>query len=79
VWIRDPAGNLYGTTNGAYLDIVGGGSHNAGVVFKVDPFGNETVLYSFTGGNDGGYSNAGVVLDWFGNLYGTTAFGAAGL
>ena len=44
--IRDSAGNLYGTTNG-------GGASDAGVVFKVDTSGNETVLYSFTGGADG--------------------------
>src|SRR5258707_6906452 len=36
----DAAGNLYGTT------FYGGGS-GYGVVFKVDPSGNETVLYSF--------------------------------
>jgi uncharacterized repeat protein (TIGR03803 family) len=41
--IRDSAGNLYGTT------LFGGGA-NAGVVFKVDTAGQETVLYSFTGG-----------------------------
>src|ERR1700683_2783834 len=35
--IRDSAGNLYGTTNGAYSDIGGGGTNDAGVVFKVDP------------------------------------------
>jgi uncharacterized repeat protein (TIGR03803 family) len=41
--VRDGAGNLYGTTST-------GGSSNAGVVFKVDPGGTETVLHSFTGG-----------------------------
>jgi len=63
--IQDSAGNLYGTT-------VGGGYDGAGVVFKLDTKGNETVLYSFTGGNDGGFPYAGVVLDSAGNLYGTT-------
>ena len=48
--IRDSAGNLYGTTNGSYSDIGGGGTSDAGVVFEVDTFGHETVLYSFTGG-----------------------------
>jgi uncharacterized repeat protein (TIGR03803 family) len=74
--IRDPAGNLYGTTNGAYSDVGGGGSHNAGVVFKVDPFGNDTVLYSFTGGADGSSPN-GLIRDLQGNLYGTTSGGGA--
>ena len=45
--IRDSAGNLYGTT-------FEGGTANAGVVYKVDTAGQETVLYSFTGGADGG-------------------------
>src|SRR5208283_2323427 len=39
--IRDPEGNFYGTTNGAYSDVPGGGAHNAGVVFKVDTCGHE--------------------------------------
>jgi uncharacterized repeat protein (TIGR03803 family) len=42
------------------------------------PSGNETVLYSFTGGADGGYP-LWVVLarDSAGNLYGTTGGGGA--
>jgi uncharacterized repeat protein (TIGR03803 family) len=66
--IRDPAGNLYGTT-------VGGGAAGAGTVFKVDAAGGESVLYSFTGGADGGYPYASVVRDSAGNLYGTTVDG----
>jgi uncharacterized repeat protein (TIGR03803 family) len=62
--IRDAAGNLYGTTNL-------GGTANAGVVYKLDPTGHETVLHSFTGGADGGRPTAGVILDSAGNLYGT--------
>ena len=68
--IRDIFGNIYGTTSG-------GGSDNAGVVFKLDRKGNETVLYSFTGGADGAYPYYGVVEDFFGNLYGTTANGGS--
>jgi uncharacterized repeat protein (TIGR03803 family) len=66
--ILDSAGNLYGTT-------IGGGSGNAGVVYKLDTSGQETVLYSFTGGAGGGQPFAGVILDAAGNLYGTTQFG----
>jgi uncharacterized repeat protein (TIGR03803 family) len=65
--VRDPAGNLYGTT-------VNGGVYGYGMVFKVDPSGKETVLYSFQGGADGAYPYAGVTLDAKGNLYGTTLF-----
>jgi uncharacterized repeat protein (TIGR03803 family) len=57
--------SLYGTTNG-------GGQYNAGVVFKLNPSGNEKMLYTFTGGTDGGNPCAGVVMDLAGNLYGTT-------
>jgi len=66
--ILDSAGNLYGTT-------AAGGTGGAGVVFKLDTTGHLTVLYSFTGGSDGAYPYAGVILDSAGNLYGTTAYG----
>jgi uncharacterized repeat protein (TIGR03803 family) len=68
--IQDWVGNLYGTTSG-------GGAAGAGVVFKLDRRGQETVLYSFTGGADGGYPYAGVIEDWAGNLYGTTSGGGS--
>jgi uncharacterized repeat protein (TIGR03803 family) len=66
--IRD-ATNLYGTTYGAlpYGDY--------GTVFKVDRNGTETVLYTFTGGADGGKPSASLVLDAAGNLYGTASIG----
>ncbi len=67
----DPQGNLYGTTNG-------GGASGVGTVFKVDTAGNETVLHSFAWTPDGGYPEAGVVLDAQGNLYGTTKWGGDG-
>jgi uncharacterized repeat protein (TIGR03803 family) len=72
--IRDSAGNLYGTTNGSYSDVGGGGTNDAGVVFKVDTSGNETVLYSFTGGADGSSPN-GLIRASAGDLYGTTTYG----
>ena len=68
--IQDSAGNLYGTTT--Y-----GGQVGLGNVFKLDAAGAETVLYSFTGGPDGGGPYAGLIRDAEGNLYGTTAFGGA--
>jgi uncharacterized repeat protein (TIGR03803 family) len=66
--IRDALGNLYGTAQN-------GGAFGNGVVFKLCPTGTETVLYSFTGGADGGTPQGGLVRDPVGNLYGTTAFG----
>jgi uncharacterized repeat protein (TIGR03803 family) len=69
--IGDAAGNLYGTTT--Y-----GGSAGAGVVYKVDQTGHETVLYGFTGGADGSEPRAGVIVDSAGNLYGTTSQGGSG-
>jgi uncharacterized repeat protein (TIGR03803 family) len=46
-----------------------------GLVFKLDPMGQETVLYRFTGGSDGAGPQASVVPDASGNLYGTTGGG----
>lgn len=66
--IRDEEGNLYGTGN-AY------GRGNNGVVFKLTPDGNETVLYAFTGGEDGGGPTDSLLMDKVGNLYGTTSDG----
>jgi uncharacterized repeat protein (TIGR03803 family) len=67
----DAAGNLYGTT-------FGGGSGAQGTVFKIDTSNHETVLYSFTGGTDGGSPTAGLIRDTAGNLYSTTAGGGSG-
>jgi uncharacterized repeat protein (TIGR03803 family) len=75
--IFDGAGNLYGTT-------VSGGSggvcsgDGCGVVFELTNNGGiwtESVLYNFTGGNDGSGPGGGVVFDKSGNLYGTTPDG----
>jgi len=68
--IMDAAGNLYGTT-------FGGGSGGQGIVFKIDTSNHESVLYSFTGGSDGGGPVAGLLMDAAGNLYGTTAGGGS--
>ena len=64
--ISDGAGNLYGTTTG------GGSEPYTGVVFKLNiASGQETVLYSFTGGADGSVPLASLVRDAAGNLYST--------
>jgi uncharacterized repeat protein (TIGR03803 family) len=68
--VRDSSGNFYGTT---YY----GGAGGAGVVYKVDTTGHQTVLHTFTGGLDGGYPEGGVIIDSAGNLYGTAEYGGA--
>jgi len=70
----DSAGNIYGTT-------VLGGDFGGGTVFQLSPTTNgwvHTVLYSFTGGADGGEPYKGVTLDREGNLYGTAVTGGSG-
>src|SRR5467141_3376642 len=70
----DSAGNIYGTT-------VLGGDFGCGTVFQLSPTPTgwvHTVLYSFTGGADGGEPYKGVTLDLQGNLYGTTVAGGGG-
>ena len=76
--VRDKEGNLYGTTSlGGDLSVSCDANPGCGVVFKVDPMGNQTVLYSFTGGADGGSSSVDSTLirDEAGTLYGTTGAG----
>jgi uncharacterized repeat protein (TIGR03803 family) len=65
---QDTAGNLYTTT-------AMGGTWGCGTVVKLDTKGNETVLYSFTGENDGDQPQGALFLDSAGNLYGTTVLG----
>src|ERR1019366_5587064 len=69
--LLDGTGDIYGTTT--Y-----GGTAAAGTVFKVDPAGNETVLYSFGNSPAGQYPQGPVILDSAGNLYGAVQDGAAG-
>ena len=69
--IMDDSGNLYGTTSG-------GGEFDQGIVFKVTPEGQETILYAFDGGTGGGTPFARLVMDASNNLYGTTYSGGHG-
>ena len=74
--VMDGSGNLYGTTTGGGVP-TGVGAHSQGTVFKITPAGTETILYSFTGGSDGGNPEAGLLMDSGGNLYGTTQQGGS--
>jgi uncharacterized repeat protein (TIGR03803 family) len=66
--VADRKGNLYGTT-------ANGGSYGGGTIYELSPSGAETVLYSFSGGEDGGLPLAGPTIDRAGRLYGTTEYG----
>jgi uncharacterized repeat protein (TIGR03803 family) len=68
--LRAANGDLYGAT------LLGGGSntcefYGCGTVYRIAADGTETVLYAFTGGNDGAYPYSTLVADKHGNLYGT--------
>jgi uncharacterized repeat protein (TIGR03803 family) len=71
--VADRKGNLYGTTaDGGALYCSGG----CGVVYALSlPSNAETVLYRFSGGEDGGTPLAALAIDGAGQLFGTTEFG----
>jgi uncharacterized repeat protein (TIGR03803 family) len=65
-------GNLFGTT-------AGGGAYNQGTIFRLTiSTGKTTVLYSFSGGADGGSPSSALTGDGLGNVYGTTRDGGSG-
>ena len=59
------------------ITTIAGGSTESGVPFKIDNTGNESVLYSFTGGTDGFWLVSGVVFDSADNLYGAAEYGGS--
>lgn len=71
--VQDSAGNIYGTTQN------GGSSAGYGVVFRVDPLGNETVLYNFCSQSfcDDGGLPLGLIQGSSGNFYGVAASGGS--
>lgn len=72
--IRDSAGNLYGTAAGGGT---GSCASGYGTVFELSAGGTFSVLYTFTGGADGGTPEAPLFRDRSGDLYGTTYAGGA--
>ena len=74
--LPDKSGNLYGTT---LVGGTGSGCYygSCGTVFKLNTNNSKTVLHSFTGA-DGELPN-GLIMDGFGNLYGTTFGGGKGV
>jgi uncharacterized repeat protein (TIGR03803 family) len=70
--VLDASGNIYGTTYRS----VGGKGLGSGIVFKVSPDGNETVLHQFgSSRGDGKKPTSGLLIDAKGNLYGTASEG----
>jgi uncharacterized repeat protein (TIGR03803 family) len=74
-------GSLYGTTGS-------GGANNGGTVFNLRPPvsfcrsvscpWDETILYNFSGSNDGRNPQSGVIFDSSGNIYGANVNGGGG-
>jgi len=70
--LSDSDGNLFGVTEGGGTGCNGSG---CGTVFKITAQGDESIVYSFQGGNDGSEPMAGLFRAANGNLYGTTLAG----
>jgi uncharacterized repeat protein (TIGR03803 family) len=70
--VQDGAGNLYGITDT-------GGPGGAGVIFKLSPDGEQTLLHSFQGGFNlkPKGPTGGILMDKSGNIFGTTLFGGS--
>ncbi len=78
--IFDPAGNLYGTAFNGGGGSCSGSPNGCGVIYELTPSNGgwtQSVIYTFSGGNDGAHPWAGLILDQSGNLYGTTSGGGA--
>jgi uncharacterized repeat protein (TIGR03803 family) len=68
--VSDTVGNLYGTVQSGFnVD-----PPHCGYIFKLDPTGQATTLYTFSGGADGCQPSL-LVRDSDGNFYGATAEG----
>jgi uncharacterized repeat protein (TIGR03803 family) len=65
--VRDPEGNLFGTT-------LSGGAHNLGTVFEITASGTEKILASFDETN-GASPMGGLIRAANGNMYGLTSLG----
>ncbi len=67
-WLTlDSSGNLYGMTSTGF--------EGGGVIFKITPSGKESVIYSPVVGQPPYPDGYGLVMDKFGNLYGSTYTG----
>jgi uncharacterized repeat protein (TIGR03803 family) len=69
--ILGPGGNIYGTTFEGGSSTCGHGG--CGVVFKLAPNGQESVVHNFAFGTEGANPYASLLMDKAGNLYGTAS------
>ena len=74
-----PAGGvIFGADGKLYGACVFYGPNGGGTIFRFDPVTTQlSILYAFSGGNDGGSPVGGVIQGTDGNLYGTTRDGGA--
>lgn len=73
----DAAGNFYGST--FYGGIVNSTcTFGCGVVYEYSAKGKYSVIYSFTGADDGFNPSGALAEDSSGNLYGAVLFGGSG-
>ena len=68
-------GNFYGTT--AWGGSISSFKLGFGTIFRLSPDGTFSNLYNFSGGNDGGFPQAGLVQANNGILYGSTQSGGS--
>jgi uncharacterized repeat protein (TIGR03803 family) len=74
------AGLVQATNRDSYATTAGGGANGGGTVFKINPSGTLTTLYSFCsqgGCTDGAYPYAGLIQATNGDFFGTTPAGGA--
>jgi uncharacterized repeat protein (TIGR03803 family) len=74
--IRDPNGNLYGTTQRGG-DLTQCSNAGCGTIFQLDPSGTLTTLHIFESGTDGALPT-GSLISVDGELYGVTEQGGSG-
>lgn len=74
--VVDQDGNVYGTT---YQGGISSTNFMGGTLWELTPSGgawNFTLLHTFTGDNDGAGTDAALILDSSGNIFGTTLYGS---
>jgi uncharacterized repeat protein (TIGR03803 family) len=75
---RDPLAGLIQVNDGNFYGVAyAGGSYDQGVIFRMTPTHQVTVLHDFNGGSDRSLPTSPLVQATDGNLYGTTNFGGA--